>query len=131
MVKFFVIILLLSLSCVASFAKNATMSECISFATELNKSLPQMADNVTKVEGAACLPAGKRVILLYRMRLIVSKQDMSNYSTVKLKKMLIQTWCTSPNQRELLEALDIRYNYLDERGAFVDDIDIKVLDCRN
>lgn len=131
MVKFFAIILLLSLVCFTALAKNATMAECISLTTEVNKSLPQMADKVTMLEGAACLPSGKRVILLYRMRLVVSKKDLPNYSTTKLKNMLIQTWCTSPDQREILEVLDIRYNYLDKLGSFIEEIDVKILDCTN
>ena len=114
-----------------SHAKNATFSECVAYAAEVNKYFPQMVDKVTRVEGVGCLPDNKRVILMYRMNLTFSKQSGSNYSMSKLKKNFIESWCTSPEQRKLLEAVDIRYNYLDKSGSFIDEIDIKLSDCKN
>jgi len=116
---------------ITSYAANATFAECVAFADEVNKSFPQMADKITKIEGVVCLPEKKRVTLMYRMKLTISKLEATNLSMANAKKSMIQTWCTAPEQREVLEALDVRYSYLDSSGSFFEKIEIKITDCRN
>lgn len=106
-------------------------SECVALSTEMNKYLPQYGSKFVKVEGTGCLPNGKRTILLYRMTFTLSKQEVDFSTIANMRKTLPKSWCTSPDQRPLIEKYDIRYTYLDKSGVFIDEINLKIEDCKS
>jgi hypothetical protein len=128
--KFVGLAICLSIFVSASHASDR-FSECVALSNESNKYLPQMGSKYIRVEGSACLPNGKRTILLYRMTFTLSKQEVDFSTIANLRKTLPKFWCTSPDQRPLIEKYDIRYTYLDKSGVFIDDINVKIEDCKN
>ena len=130
MSKFVGLAICLGIFVTASHASDR-FSECVALSTEVNKSLPQMGSKYIRVEGTGCLPNNKRTILWYRMTFILSKQEVDFSTIADLKKTLPKSWCTSPAQRPLIEKYDIRYTYLDKSGVFIDDINLKIEDCKN
>jgi hypothetical protein len=128
--KFVGLAIWLSFFVTASHASDR-FSECVALSNEMNKYLPQMGSKYARIEGSACLPNGKRTILLYRMTFILSKKELDFSTIANLRKTLPNFWCTSPEQRPLIEKYDIRYTYLDKSSVFIDTIDLKIEDCKN
>jgi len=132
MTKFFGLSICLSIFVTASFSLSIDrFSECVALSTENNKYLPKMASKYIRIAGTECLQTANRPIFLYIMTFILSKKEV-DFSTIdELKRTLPKSWCTSPEQRRLIERFDIRYKYFDKNGVFIEDINIKIGDCKN
>jgi hypothetical protein len=128
--KFVGLAICLNIFVTASHASDR-FSECVALSSEANKDLPQVVNKYTRLEGSGCLSNGKRTILVYRMTFTHSKQELDLPKMANLRKTLPKSWCTSPDQRPIIERYDIRYTYYDKSGVFMHDINVKIEDCKN
>jgi hypothetical protein len=105
------------------------LSECASVESSLNKDLPKRADKLTTTVGALCVHGDERPVLLYRMKLDISKSELPADSMNTIAQSQIRGWCTSPSQIRLFKDLDIQYVYFDRTGAYVGEIFLSFKNC--
>jgi len=114
----------------ATNASANLLSECNVAANQINRSAPQVIDQVTTLLNANCSQEGRAVQLQYRNRLSVPAGAVNQAKLNTIRPQMVTTWCTDPTQRATLNQLNIQYYYSDDSGRYVGKIDISKADCR-
>lgn len=121
---FFVLLFLFSLS---ASALADTLSNCNEQAAEINKSAPQQIDKITILTNAVCTSDGGKVTLQYNNKL-TETVDLNKLTG--LKTVMLNQWCTNPDLKPLLNIINIRYSYMDNKGKFLANIDLSKKECK-
>lgn len=122
--------LALALVTSASFGARADLlQECNGVASTINRSTPQQIDQVTKLMNAICVADGRGVMLIYRNNLSVPNGAVSQSNLDGIRPRMVKAWCTDPDQRTLLNMVDIQYTYSYPDGRLIGKINITRRDC--
>ncbi len=120
----------LALAATAPFAARADLlQECNGIAAVVNKSTPQQIDQVTKLMTSMCIPDGRSVKLVYMNQLNVPNGGVSQSNLDGIRPRMVKAWCTDPDQRTLINMVDIQYRYSYPDGRVIGRIDIARRDC--
>ncbi len=103
------------------------LAECNDVASSINQSAPQAIDKITTLVNSACFADGRSVVLQYRMRLSVTGQQVD---LNRLKPNMVNSWCTDPQLRPLLNYINVQYSYSDPQGRYIGRVDISQRNCR-
>ena len=103
------------------------LAECNDVASSINQSAPQAIDKITTLLNSACFEDGRSVVLQYRMRLSVTGQEVD---LNRLKPNMVNSWCTDPQLRPLLNYINVQYSYADPQGRHIGRVDISQRNCR-
>lgn len=114
----------------SSSARADLLTDCNQTASEVNRSTPQVLDNITTLLNAVCFRDGGAVTLSYRNRLSVNPGAVTQANLNNLRPGMVNTWCTDPDMRVLINQVNIQYTYSDAAGRFVGKIDLSRRDCR-
>jgi Co/Zn/Cd efflux system component len=101
-------------------AQSATIDLCKSASQIMNKSLPIKKDNLTIMRETSCLPSSPKIKFLHIME-ISSPIEMVKQIDFKtaIKPNVLNTYCTDPQVRVVLNAFDIEYRYYTNKGEYV------------
>jgi hypothetical protein len=105
---------------VRSLWKPATMDQTLArTASEINKSLPMMADRETRLDSTS--PAPDKTLIYHYTLISLRAADVQKDTFVKLLRPRIVTmYQTSPTMKTLREGgVTLEYQYYDQAGAFV------------
>lgn len=108
-------------------AETFSIRECNEIANEINSTMSNMhVDSITILKNAICHRPSK---LNYMYQMTVSAtEDEVNF--VGMRRKNIQTWCTDPDMRFLLERLSgVAYTYRDKNGIYIGEYGFKKSDC--
>ena len=120
----------LALAASASFGARADLlQECNGIVSTINRSTPQQIDQVTKLMNAICVADGRSVMLIYRNNLSVANGTVSQGNLDGIRPRMVKAWCTDPDQRTLLNMVDIQYTYSYPDGRLIGKINISRRDC--
>ena len=111
-------------------ARADLLTDCNQTASEVNRSTPQVLDNITTLLNAICFKDGGAVTLSYRNRLSVNPGAVTQANLNNLRPGMVNSWCTDPDMRALINQVNIQYTYSDAGGRFVGKIDLSRRDCR-
>lgn len=103
------------------------LAECNDVASSINQSAPQAIDKITTLVNSACFAEGRSVVLQYRMRLSVTGEQVD---LNRLKPNMVNSWCTDPQLRPLLNYINVQYSYSDPQGRYIGRVDISQRNCR-
>ncbi len=106
------------------------MSDCNATAAEINKSVPQKIDKVTTLLNSICTNDTGAVTLVYRNKLDVASGSVKQEQISSLKPGMINTLCTDPSLRVLINTFNVRYTYSDSSGRFIGQVDLNKKECR-
>ncbi len=118
---------LLSLASVT--ARADLLQECNGIASVINRSTPQQIDQVTRLMSSVCVGDGRAVRLIYMNQLGVPHGAVSQASLDGIRPRMVKAWCTDPDQRTLINMVDIQYRYSHSDGRVIGKIDISRRDC--
>ena len=111
---FSVAIILIPASGIAS-----TLTGCTELASKMNEQLPMKVDKVTTWKSSVCARTDKGVTLAYLYILDVTKGQVSQTDLNTLRASQLNSWCTNPEQRALINIVDIEYQYYDKNSAYI------------
>ena len=111
-------------------AKANLMSDCNATTSDINKSTPQTLDKVTTLLNAICTNDGGPVTLVYRNRLNVPAGSVTQNEINTLKPGMLNTLCTDPTLRQLINTVNVRYTYADASGRFLGQVDLNKRESR-
>ncbi len=114
----------------SSSARADLLTDCNQTASEVNRSTPQVLDNITTLINAVCFRDGGAVTLSYRNRLSVNPGAVTQANLNNLRPGMVNSWCTDPDMRVLINQVNIQYTYSDAAGRFIGKIDLSRRDCR-
>ena len=105
------------------------LQDCNGVASQINRSTPQQLDRVTKLLSSTCVPDGRVVRLIYMNELSVPNGSVSQGTLDGLRSRMVQAWCTDPDQRTLLNLIEIQYSYSYTDGRLIGKINLSRRDC--
>ena len=110
------------------FDENFSIRECNEIASEINATMSDMSvDAITILKNAVCHRPAK-LNYMYEMKIIISRDKFDIQS---LKSKNLQTVCTDPNMRFLLDRLSgVGYTYRDKNGSYIGEYEIHKSECR-
>ena len=104
----------------AAFAANSSLEQCNKLASAMNKQFPMAIDKITIIENTLCIPSNGAVALRYHYTIKVPSNSVTQSDlTLKLREQQLAGWCTSPDQRYLINLFNIEYLYKDQTGAYI------------
>ena len=106
------------------------MADCNATSAEINKSAPQTLDKVTTLLNSICTNETGVVTLVYRNKLNVASGSVKQEQINTLKPGILNTLCTDPALRGLINAVNVRYTYSDSSGRFIGQVDLNKKECR-
>ena len=118
----FSLLILFSLNAHASL-----MADCNASANEVNKISPKKLDSITTLLSAVCTNDGGSVTLVYKNNL---STPVTQSQINSLKPGMLDSWCTDPLLKPLINSLNIRYMYSDTSGRKLGQVDLNKRECR-
>lgn len=116
------------------FASGAALAmplqDCNALASELNKMTPMQVDKITLWKTTACLPQGRNVVLTYIYLLDVDKGQVSQTALDSLRPAQLASWCTNPQQRQLINLYDVQYQYSSRDSTFIGKLEYSAKLCK-
>ncbi len=110
-------------------ARADLLQDCNGVASQINRSAPQQLDRVTKLLTSTCVPDGGGVRLIYMNELSVPNGSVNQGTLDSIRSRMVQAWCTDPDQRTLLNLIDIQYSYSYPDGRLIGKINLSRRDC--
>jgi len=107
-----------------------SLRQCQSIASELNKTYPMNADELTIISSAVCVLDGARSRLVYNMTVDRRMSDLTRDDIKQLRPRMVNAWCSDPRQYNLLTQVNIEYRYSRHSGTYIESIQIRQSDCR-
>lgn len=110
-----------ALSTVTSvLAQSAPIELCKSASQSINKTLPIKKDNLTILRETGCLPSSPKNKFLYIME-ISAPAEMAKQVDFKnaIKPNVLNTFCSDPQVRAVLNAFDVEHRYYTNKGEYV------------
>lgn len=108
------------------YSKNISLEECNSMASIINESTPMNVDEVTILQNVVCTyPA--EIMYNYNLTIPANPSDI-DFSF--LKKTILNSWCSDPNQIYLLERVSgIQYRYRNVNQTYLGDFRFSIDEC--
>lgn len=103
------------------------MADCNASANEVNKISPKKLDSITTLMSAVCTNDGGSVTLVYKNNL---STPVTQSQINSLKPGMLDSWCTDPLLKPLINSLNIRYLYSDTSGRKLGQVDLNKRECR-
>lgn len=121
---------LILMAIVASSSAGATsMEACKNTSKITNQYLPQKKDSITTVKSTACFPGNSKNKFIYLLEVSTSLHNAKKVNFGEIKRDVINTLCTDPNTRALINAYDVEYRYYTNDGTFVASYMISSNEC--
>ena len=121
-IKLGTLFVLLAMHSIQLFAMS--FNDCSKVSQMLNKNTPMQVDQHTVLKTTYCSDTSPKPTLNY---LNISEYDYIDMTGTK--GIQRNSLCTNPNQKKLLEAVDVKYTYSKKNGAFLGSTFIKLADC--
>lgn len=108
-----------------------TLKECSRLSSEINKNVPMVIDTFTTLDSTFCTPGRLKPILNYRALMGALKSKLHNFESglIEMRRQQTNSWCTDPEQLNLIRRVDILNLYYDSDRVFVGQILLKHGDC--
>lgn|GEM_PF-3467491 len=104
--------------------------ECLKTAADLNKNAPLPIDKVTTFKGALCFSDANSVTMQYQINLSLPGTGSFGQSDLEiLRPIVLNPWCSNPEQRHALNLMNIEYKYFDSKNNYIGAINITSSDC--
>jgi hypothetical protein len=120
--------------CMAFMSINSsaqTLDECKATSQIVNKSLPIKKDNLTILRETACITGMKKQKFIYIMEVSLSKEDANNIDfKYTLKPRVLNTFCSDPQVRVILNAFDVDHHYYTKNGEFMGSFLMSSIECK-
>jgi hypothetical protein len=110
-------------------ARADLLQDCNGIASQINRSTPQQLDRVTKLLSSTCVPDGRVVRLIYMNEISVPNGSVNQGTLDSMRPRMVQAWCTDPDQRTLINLIDIQYSYSYSDGRLIGKINLSGRDC--
>ena len=96
------------------------MAECNKSASDVNAQLPMQLDAATPWTNVICTPGGEGVIARYSYILHFPTANLyPRYIKDTVFTGMVNTWCTDPAQRAMLDHMDVETVYFRPDGSFI------------
>ncbi|MGZ8272229.1 MAG: hypothetical protein ACXWT5_13695 [Methylophilus sp.] len=95
-----------------------SLFECKTLVRETNKNMPMQVNKITKIKSVGCFD-GKPPTIQYLNQVDVdaSKNLITTVKSSRLNQL--NFWCTSPDQRAVMNRYNIEYKYTDKSGRYI------------
>ena len=124
-----ILILLVFIQILPSMAQ--TMSMCKSVAAEVSKTLPIKKDRLTTIREAGCVPGKPKNTFLYVIEVDATLDAIKSIDFNKeVKPRVLNTFCTDPKVRPVLEAYDVDNRYFTLKGEFAGSFLMTAKECK-
>ncbi len=120
-------LLIATMSCVG--ARADMLQDCNGVASQINRSTPQQLDRVTRLISSTCVSDGRAVRLIYMNEISAPSGSVSQSALDGMRPRMVQAWCTDPDQRTLINMIDIQYSYSYPDGRLIGKINLSRRDC--
>jgi hypothetical protein len=112
-------------------AEPLTLADCVAYTATLNKNYPQSIGGDTIVQNTVCTPGKVRPKLTFNYKVNLDNAALGNVTArlASIKEKQINHWCSNPEQRKLLDRVDIRYMYSDNKNRNIGETNHRVEDC--
>ncbi len=110
-------------------ARADLLQDCNGVASQINRSTPQQLDRVTKLMSSTCVAVGSTVRLIYMNEVSVPNGSINQGTLDGMRPRMVQAWCTDPDQRRLINLVDIQYSYRYPDGRLIGKINLTRRDC--
>lgn len=127
--KILISLLLTVAPAVNAQTSSSAFSTCKFVADKARKSLPIQIDSLTKMVNVTCVELFDRPLLLYVAEVKLTSDYLHAIDLQSIKPVVLNTWCTDPNMRVVLEMFDVNYRYYLIDGVFIGDIKLKNTQC--
>ena len=95
-----------------------SLFECKALVKETNKNMPMQVNKITKIKSVGCID-GKPPTIQYLNQVDVNASK-NLITTVKSSRLnQLNFWCTSPEQRAVMNIYNIEYKYTDKSGRYI------------
>ena len=115
--------------CFPAFASDLEL--CKQVANKINSTLPIQKDRLTTLKSVGCIPQSKKVILAYIHEVTISAESMKKINLEKeIKPNNLNTFCSDPNIRVVLNIFDVDFRYYTTDGKFGGSFSITSKECK-
>ena len=105
---------------------------CMDTATNLNKKLPLMVDEVTNWKNTTC-KNGNPIIFqyFYYLEKPLTPDEQANMPRIlrNIFTVSLKQWCQNPDQKLLLNLFNVEYIYFDKNDKYLGNIEFTQDDC--
>ncbi len=113
----------------SAHAQSLSLAQCSALANQLNQQMPMRADTVTSVQSVVCVQVSGVTRLTYLMEVDLPRSQIDQATLDSLRPKMLNAWCTDPQQRRLLNAVDVSYRYRDNAGHYIGVIQLSARSC--
>ena len=125
------VVIVLFLLPVFTQAETASLELCQSASQSVNKTLPMKKDNFTIVRETGCLSGKPKNIFLHILEVNAPIELVRQIKfEEEMKPSVLNTYCTDPKVRPVLNAFDIDYRYYTKNGEFAGSFLMKSKECK-
>lgn len=108
-----------------------TMSMCKEVAAEVRKALPIKKDRLTTIREAGCVPGKPKNTFLYVLEVDATLDAIKSIDINKeVKPSVLNTFCSDPKVRPILNAYDIDNRYFTLKGEFAGSFLMTAKECK-
>ena len=114
-----------------AFSQYATIEACKYASQTTNKSLPIKKDNLTVLRETSCLAGSPKNRFIYILEINVS-EDIARQLNFKkeIKPNVLNTFCSDPQVRVVLNAFDVDHRYYTTNGKYVGSFLMESKECK-
>jgi|SRR5450631_1705953 hypothetical protein len=118
-----------SIICLPTIGIASTLSDCNAVASKLNEQTPMRVDKLTTWKTTICIsaPTGVRLLYVYFIDVASGQVTQANLNTLRAGQL--KSWCSNPDQRKLIDLVDIEYQYLDNDSGYIGVLDYQHSMC--
>jgi len=113
----------------ADTVKADALDICREGADAVNQAAPMDIGSGAILQNAVCVMDGTEPRLIYRIKLDVAEGMLNQSDISQLKNEQLNSWCTHPSTRPLLEVMNVRYLYTDRSTNYVGQTNISIHEC--
>lgn len=123
--------LLLALCLLPGFAAAKTLDVCQKAAANVNRMGAVQKDKYTFAKNAACIPGSPKHRFVYMLELRGLPTDVARQINFEgdIKPGALNTFCTDPDMRAVLNAYDVDHRYYTESGVFAGSFLMQSREC--
>ncbi len=115
----------------SAIAQPASIDICKYASQTTNKSLPIKKDNLTTLKETGCLISSPKNIFIYILEVSVPAEIAKQINFNKeIKPNVLNTFCTDPQVRAVLNAFDIAHRYYTVKGEYVGSFSMASNECK-
>jgi hypothetical protein len=109
--------------------QQALLQACNESAAQLNRNNPMRLDSITTLNAIVCVFRRGTVEMVYNMRLDSRGSPNLAAEIVAERPLQINSWCSHPDTRRLINYHPIVYEYFDVTGKYIVSNRVSRTDC--